>query len=58
MSRQELKNPTLKWMGMEIAMMACCLAPMAALSFINGSWQALVSHDNKQPASNPSTNQQ
>jgi len=43
--------------GYGIAMMACCLLPMAALFFINASWRALVGHDNKQPASNQSTNQ-
>lgn len=57
MSQQELKNQTLKWMGVGIAMMACCLVPMAALFFINASWRALVGHDNKQPASKLSTNQ-
>lgn len=58
MSQQKLKNPILQWMGMGIAMLVCCLVPMAAFFFLNGSWRALVGHDNKQPASNPSTSQQ
>ncbi|MEG4241863.1 hypothetical protein QUA46_04755 [Microcoleus sp. MON2_D6] len=58
MSQQKLKNPILQWMSMGIAMLACCLVPMAAFFFLNRSWRALVDYDNKQPASNQSTSQQ